>query len=214
MNYIYDIVLNFNTYAFDFYDWNKEDKITHIRKIPICKINTDDLEKITKNDVKFEPDFLKLIKDKTELFSNRGVKKIEYSCLLSDGSNALAIKIDKQKILKSKLQLDEEEEVLDVCAHIEEKNIGYSFKKINNPNIFMTRKQTSSIRYVNNLLYKTYKEKEYETLKYLYYECFNKKENNIKNIMDKLLIEIKNCNDIILNKIQDFYKLFSVKNNV
>ena len=78
----------------------------------------------------------------------------------------------------------------------------------------MTRKQTSSIRYVNNLLYKTYKEKDYETLKYLYYECFNKKENNIKNIMDKLLIEIKNCNDIILNKIQDFYKLFSVKNNV
>lgn len=31
MNYIYDIYLNFNEVAYDFFEWNKNDKITHIK---------------------------------------------------------------------------------------------------------------------------------------------------------------------------------------
>ena len=34
MNYIYDILLNFKNKLYDFYDWNINDDITHIRKIP------------------------------------------------------------------------------------------------------------------------------------------------------------------------------------
>ena len=37
MKYIYDIVLNFNEEFFEFYDWNLNDEITHIKKIPIIK---------------------------------------------------------------------------------------------------------------------------------------------------------------------------------
>ena len=38
MTYIYDILLNFNEEYYEFYDWNKEDTIVHIKKIPIYKI--------------------------------------------------------------------------------------------------------------------------------------------------------------------------------
>ena len=35
MNYIYDILINFNENLYDFYDWNLNDQIDHIRKIPV-----------------------------------------------------------------------------------------------------------------------------------------------------------------------------------
>ena len=38
MNYIYDILLNFNDMLYDFYDWNVKDNILHIRKIPLIQI--------------------------------------------------------------------------------------------------------------------------------------------------------------------------------
>ena len=46
MNYIYDIYLNLNNILFDFFDWNKNDKIIHVRKIPIFKVNEELLKKI------------------------------------------------------------------------------------------------------------------------------------------------------------------------
>ena len=33
MNYIYDIVLNFNSNNYEFYEWNKNDNIINIRTI-------------------------------------------------------------------------------------------------------------------------------------------------------------------------------------
>ena len=39
MNYIYDILVNFKETLYDFYEWNKNDNITHIRKIPLFRIN-------------------------------------------------------------------------------------------------------------------------------------------------------------------------------
>ena len=41
MTYIYDILLNFKDELIEFYDWNKNDNIIHIRKIPLLKITAD-----------------------------------------------------------------------------------------------------------------------------------------------------------------------------
>ena len=38
MNYVYDIYLNLNNVLYDFFDWDKNDKLIHIKKIPIFKI--------------------------------------------------------------------------------------------------------------------------------------------------------------------------------
>ena len=34
MNFIYDIVLNFNKDYYDFFEWNKKDSVINIKKIP------------------------------------------------------------------------------------------------------------------------------------------------------------------------------------
>lgn len=211
MNYIYDIIVNFNTYAFDFYDWNKEDKLTHIRKIPVCKVKVGVLNQINEYEVIFDTSFLELIKDKTEIFTNKNTKTICYSCLLCDGMNVLAIKIEKNHILKSKLQLEEEEEVLDVCERLSEQDIAFEIKKKNSLDNFVTRKQLNLAKQVNKLLNKTYSLKDFDTLKYIYYECFDKKEENTKEIMKVFIKQIQNNNDSILIKIRDFYKLLEVK---
>ena len=43
MNYIYDIALNFQKYFCEFYEWRREDKISNIRKIPLYRITTNDI---------------------------------------------------------------------------------------------------------------------------------------------------------------------------
>ena len=50
MNFIYDILLNFNNEYYEFYDWNNDDKLTHIRKMPIFKISDDALKNIIYNE--------------------------------------------------------------------------------------------------------------------------------------------------------------------
>lgn len=211
MNYIYDIVVNFNTYAFDFYDWNDSDRLTHIRKIPVFKIDPTTLNKIIENNVKFEDAFLEQIKDKTEIFTNKNVKIIGYSFLLCDGMTALALKIDKNRLYKSRLLLEEEEEVLDICGRFKEEKINILVYKKNNIENFMTRKQMNLIKQVDKMLTETYKNKDYDTLKYIYYDCFNEKNEDVENIMTKLKSQIRKQNDGFLMSICNFYKILEIK---
>ena len=74
MNYIYDILLNFNTSLYDFYEWNDNDDITHIRKMPVFKVNTQMIEDIKHHKIEVESKFLNKIKSKTEMFQKKSIK--------------------------------------------------------------------------------------------------------------------------------------------
>ena len=41
MNYIYDIVLNFNKEYYNFFEWNKRDNIVNVKKIPLIFVYND-----------------------------------------------------------------------------------------------------------------------------------------------------------------------------
>ena len=58
MNYAYDIILNFQKDYYDFFEWNKNDEILHIRKIPIFKISNTDYQLFKNSTVKFNKDFV------------------------------------------------------------------------------------------------------------------------------------------------------------
>lgn len=62
MNYIYDILLNFHNMLYDFYDWNLNDNIINVRKVPLFKISSNQLKEIKENVVKFDYNFLKKFK--------------------------------------------------------------------------------------------------------------------------------------------------------
>lgn len=210
MNYIYDILLNFNTVAYDFFEWNHTDKVTHIRKIPLLKISTDKLSMILNYDIKFESEFLEKIKGKTEAFCGKTINNIEYACIFSDGESALAIMYKNNCLLKSKLLVDEEEDVLSICRKVTLQDITLKKCKKTMDNYFKTRKQLDSEKYIQKQLKKIYYDKNYETLRYMYYECFNKKEDDINHIVKRLRDSLNKDNTVI-DKIKEFLKLLEIK---
>ena len=65
MNYIYDIVLNFNKEYYNFFEWNKRDNIVNVKKIPLFLVNNDTFKMFKYDNVTVSSDLINIIKDKT-----------------------------------------------------------------------------------------------------------------------------------------------------
>lgn len=210
MNYIYDILVNFNEEMYDFFDWNESDSIEHIRKIPLFRVDARDFSNIKHNLVKFDKEFLGKIQNKTEVFNNRKVKNMEYAFLLTNGVEVIGYKIEdgKNKYVTS-LLIDEDVEVIEVCERLEESVIDYDIQKVKKISLFSTRHDKHIIQYIKNEI--KLLSKNHDKLKYLYYECFDKKENNINNIIKRFNKCLEEHDEKIYMKIYEFLKLTSLK---
>lgn len=181
MNYIYDIYLNLNDVLYDFFDWNKNDKINHIKKIPIFKINENSLKTFINNTIKINQPFLDNLQNKTEIWNI--TNKITFSALFSDDNNIIAIEFDENgnSIKKSFLQIDEELEILEVVSKFKEKKIDFK----------IIEKEHSLLKTRNQIKEECFIEKELKNiksdkLKYIYFECFGKHEKNKSKILNNL----------------------------
>ncbi|MBR6690870.1 MAG: DUF3603 family protein [Bacilli bacterium] len=181
MNYIYDIYLNLNETLYDFFDWNKNDKLTHIKKIPIFKVDEETLKNLIYNKILINEDFLLQIYNKTEIWNMNG--KINYCALFSDNNTIIAIEFDKKgnSIKKSFLFIDEELEVLEIVYKLKERCIDFNILN-KEKNIFKTRKQIKEEKFINNEL----RNMDDNKLNYIYFECFGKQEKNKKIILDRI----------------------------
>lgn len=203
MNYIYDIFVNFNEEFYDFYDWNSTDKIIHIRRIPIFRVTDIVLKEVKNNFVKFDDSFLDLIKNKTECFSNKNIKVFKYAFLLTDGLEVIGINIGKTTEYTS-LQITEELDILDELR-IKEYDLTYQILNKKNNEELKTRNQIMMEKKMKDSLKSLKRENNISKIKYIYYECFNKKENDETVIFDKLAKSIEN-REIFL-KLNDFFDL-------
>lgn len=201
MNYIYDILLNFNDMLYDFYDWNVNDNILHIRKIPLIQISKKQLNDIKENEVEFDIEFLEKIKNKTEYFVGRNIKILKNACLFTDGMDVIALNIEKHSKCSS-LLIEEELDILEDIRY-RKQEIKYNIIKKRNGLGLKTRKQYEKEKMVLKSLKELKNENNLSKMKYIYYECFNEKENNSEIILKKLYDSI-NKPDIIL-KLSDFF---------
>lgn len=202
MNYVYDILTNFNENFFEFYDWNLNDNIKHIRRIPLIKIESNKLNEIKNNIVRFDQDFLEMIKNRTEFFLGRGVKVLKYACLLTDGMDIFGINI-ADKFKYTSLQIDEE---LDILESMSFKEYDLKYQVIGKrENILKTRYKIEQEKKIKQKLDSLYKENNISKIKYLYYECFNKKENKISDILTILNNSLDDKE--ILDKLSNFFNL-------
>ncbi|MDD2392414.1 MAG: hypothetical protein PHU94_05735 [Bacilli bacterium] len=206
MNYIYDILLNFDTNLYDFYDWNTTDDITHIRKVPVFKINNKTYRDIKYNKIKVEQNFITKIKKRCEIFEDRQI--IDEVSLFSNGKEAIAIKFENGiNKYKSLLLLDEEEEIIEVCERMDYSLINYEVIEKNRELLFETKKEYEKKIYLNEEINKLVQQKEEDKLKYIFFECFNKKEEDLFKIVEELK---KNINDEnISNTLESLFKLIS-----
>ncbi len=207
MNYIYDIILNFNKEYYDFYDWSIEDEITEVRKIHLIKVDFKVYNDLILNTFKLDELFLEKIKNKCEIYIGKSLKRIT-AFLLTDGDNITAFKIDKN-IEYSSLQVDDELDILDELE-INDSIIKYDI--LNKKNIVLkTRNQELNENFIKKELSHIFRENNISKIKYIYYECFNKKENRI-DIIKKRLYENKNSFEI-MNKLYNVLTNINTINN-
>lgn len=193
MEYIYDIVLNFQDEYYDYYEWQNKDNIINIKKIPIYKINNKDYINIKNN--------ITTIDKKT-------LPKTNKMFLLTGGIEVMAVLINNngKVIKKSSLIFEESDDILADKDEIKLIDIKYTINKKKNI-IIKSRIEKSKIKFINNYLKKIDKSKDEYLLKYLYYEIFNIEQENIETIYNDLL-KLSKSN---INKIYDGIKKINIE---
>lgn len=214
MNYIYDVTLNFNrNNLYEFFEWKEEDDLEFILKIPVFKVSIEDLLNIKYSDTIVSKDFLNSIEDKTQVYAPNSVNIIRYACIFSSEEMCVALEFDEygNSYMKSNLSIEEAEEVLS-CAKIMKYTIlDYKIKtKRNIEYICSTRTEREDRKNIIKNLEKINKNKEIVKLKYIFYEIYNEKSNDVEKIYSKLMNIAKN-NDVKFVKLKNLIDLIENK---
>lgn len=213
MNYIYDITLNLNkNNLYEFYEWREDDVPEFILKIPIYKIDKNAFFDIRNNNIIVDKDFLITIFDKTEVYTEDAISLIRYAALFSDGNNVIGIEFDSSgnSYMKSNLSIDDESEVLEIIKDIKYTLLDYKVKNINNLQIkLLTRKEKEEEEYLLNRVNSMYKNNETEKLKYIFYELYNEKLDNLEKVYSKLINAVKNNE----SKVKRLLEIISLMEN-
>ena len=204
MNYIYDILVNFKYPLIEFYDWNIDDDILNIKRIPLSKISSKDLNVLKYHKFKID---ISDIKGLTKIFNDR--KKSYTSIIYTDGNEALVFNFNDKGICisKSDLLLNEENDILDNSVSLKETIIKYEILSKDKIDLYKTRNQVEITKYLLNQINKI---DDLDKLNYIYYECFNEHKNISKT---KLINRIKGKWDDKYYKIYDFFKSISMNKN-
>ena len=209
MTYIYDIFLNYNDLVYEVFEWDKEDKISHIRKIPLIIINSLDLYNLINKKVIINSVFLTKIYRKTEIFNKNNICCLDYSFLATDKNEVIAFKIDKNGLIKqySKLLVEEEIDVLDYSESLSYQIIEYKIIASKELDYFKTRNENKIKKFIYEEIKKI--ENDSDKLKFLYLECFGKIKN--KNLLNIIYQQLEKNWENVYIKIYDFLKIMAVK---
>ena len=188
MDYIYDIVLNFQNNYYDFYEWKETDKVINIKKILVYKTTTEEYLNLKYNDV---------------IIDNKTLPKQTKMFLITNGVEVMGLLLDNSgKIIKrSSLLFDEADEVLEEKEVIKELPLKYK-KNISKLHISYSRLITEKTKFLTKYFSKIDINKDEYLLKYIYYDIFNKEENNINKVYKELTNLIKENIDKLYNSIK------------
>ena len=205
MNYIYDIVLNFNKDYFNFYEWKKNDNIINIKKIPLLVTDYKTFNMLKYDSVKVDTSFINKIKDKAYTYSKN--KVINNALLVSNTKEVIGVLFDNDGNLvkRSSLLIDEEEEVLEEIDDYELFKIPIISSK-KKKRVDINRIEREKKLFLNNYIEK---ENNIINLKYLYYDYFEKEEDNILIIKKNLLSKINGNWNNKINSLYTTIKMFS-----
>lgn len=112
--------------------------------------------------------------------------------------------------MKSNLSIEEESETIECVRLMKYSIIDYKVKSKNsNKHRFLTRKELSDEEYATRKINDMYKNNEFTKLKYIFFELYNEKMDDIEKIYNKIINIIKN-ND---NKLENLNKILNLMEN-
>lgn len=182
MNYIYDIVLNFHEKYYEFFEWEKKDKIKNYFKIPIYRVSDKTLKILKENQVKINSSFLNQLKE-----DNKKSKKI--ICIVSNTKLSIGLLFNEYGTLlkRSSMIYEEEEEANEICNNLKITPIPLLENKITKEKKRLrleSERKEELIKYIETL-------SNLSTLKYLYYEYYQTECNNNETIKKSLKKELE-----------------------
>ena len=198
MNYIYDVVLNFQDELIEFYEWSSEDIIDHIKRIPIFRINHQNLNDLINKNITISNDFIQKIKNKTKCY--RKTNDLKYSALFTDLNRVVGIEFSTEETIILECRFDLVEKLYYKVDSIIEKN-------------FLTRKEKLKRNYILKELDKVYETNNIDKLNYLYKEIYNDSSLSFESKYLKLKKSIKENYESKYNILYDILKLTYIKNN-
>ena len=207
MNYYYDLVLNFNETAFMFYEWNENDVIELIKKIPLFSVNNKLLKDLIYNEIVVDKEFLNLIEDKCELKNGT----LKYVALFASKNGAIALEFnnDGKSISRSFLQVDDEIGVTEMLYTIPLFKFDYTLgQKIKiNKNL---RIEEDIKKFIELEIDSLYKKGNFDKLKYLYNEWFLKDSDDLNIIYKDMKEKLKGD---LTDKEMNIYNLIRLSYN-
>ena len=189
MIYIYDILLNLNKKLIEFFEWEDEDNILYVRKIPIYRVNDDFIYNIINTKIVVDKSFLNSIESKIQFCDNNS-EMYKYVCLFTNNKIIVGISFDSSGVQKeiSRLLIDEEKEILVLTESLKIQDISYKIMKNDKVNYSnMTREEEKIINCLKTEIKKLYNENKIEKLNYLYYEYFNTTCNEKNKVFNNLI---------------------------
>ena len=215
MIYTYDILLNWTKEERlkEFYEWNLEDDLEHIKKMPIIRIRESLLKDLLTSKVKIDKTFLSKIKYKSESYFHNEIDVIDYAVIVTTEKKALALELDNEGnvMYKSSLLIDEEEEVLEIGEDLVVMDIPYEVITKNKKVSYLTRKEEEEKKFLIKEIKKIKQNKERSKLNYLYKEFF---VDNVESFNDKLTLlekEISKDYNSFHHNLYNLLKLSTIK---
>jgi len=210
MIYIYDLILNWsNKRRYEFFEWNNNDEIEYIKKIPIFRISN--FNEVIDSEFKVSDNFLNKIFNKTEVYNNRAFDKVEYCCILCDDVRAVACEFnDEGKLMySSNIYFLDLEEVLNLSKKIKSICIEGNIlnKKREVCDLYLTRKEIKKKKRLLEDINYSYQNKDLDKLKYYYYKLFNKESDDLEIIKRSL---DNSLNNVYNYKHDELYKIMNL----
>lgn len=188
MDYIYDIILNFQNDYYDFYEWKNKDKLTNVKKILVYKVNTEDYLNLKYNDITID----------MQIFP-----KQSKMMLITNGEEVMGLLLDQtgKVVKKSSLLFEEADEVLEEQEILKFIKIKY-LRNIHKPHIHISRLEEEKLRFLESFFSKIDITKDEYLLKYIYYDIYLKEEQNTSIIYQDLKKLIQTNINQIYNSIK------------
>ena len=205
MDYYYDVLLNFQDSYCMFYEWDSDDEIEYVKKIPLVKVEAKTIFNFICKKIKVDEEFLKLIENKTKLKGNATLK---YTCIFSDGKNCIALEFDEGGIVlsKSSLILEDELNINEFMYNIALKKINYEI--ISDDIISEETRQEIKIKKIIKVeIDSIYEKKEYSKLKYLYLEWFKELLPSIEEMYQNMVLKL---NSKLTSQEYNIYELIKL----
>ena len=215
MIYTYDILLNWTKEERlkEFYEWNLEDDLEHIKKMPIIRIRESLLKDLLTSKVKIDKTFLSKIKYKSESYFHNEIDVIDYAVIVTTEKKALALELDNEGniMYKSSLLIDEEEEVLEIGEELVIMDIPYNIISKNKKVSYLTRKEEEEKKFLTKEIKKIKANKEESKLNYLYKEFFTIELNSFNDKLNLIEQEISKDYNSFHHKLYNLLKLSTIK---